>query len=422
MKCELLSIGSELTSGQNLDTNSQWLSRRLAEIGIPVGWHTTVADDLQDNLDAVRLATQRAGLVIATGGLGPTQDDLTREVLAQVAGVQLEFHQESFEHIQALFARRNRTMSERNRVQALFPAGAEVIFNANGTAPGIWMTIGRCVVVALPGVPSEMYAMFETEVKPRLLRLGLGGGVLVQRKINSFGAGESDVERRLFDLTRRGHVPEVGITVSDAMISLRILAHAPDAAAARAQIAPVEATIRERLGELVFGVEDEELQHAVLALLAQRRQTLATAESVTGGLVARRLVEVAGASQWYAGGVVAYDNRLKTALLGVPQALIDEHGAVSAAVAEAMAVGCRVRLGTDLAVSITGLAGPGGGSAAKPVGLVFAALAWDGGVAAASHSWGGNRLEIQSRAAKMALNLVRLHLRRGELERFGGDA
>src|SRR6516225_3551934 len=167
MKCEILSIGSELTSGQNLDTNSQWLSRRLAEIGIAVGWHSTVADDLDDNLQAVRIAAGRAGLVLLTGGLGPTQDDLTREVLARAAGVELVFHPESFEQIKQMFARRHRSMTERNRVQALFPAGSEPIPNANGTAPGIWMKIGHCLIVAMPGVPSEMFAMFETQVKPR---------------------------------------------------------------------------------------------------------------------------------------------------------------------------------------------------------------------------------------------------------------
>jgi nicotinamide-nucleotide amidase len=410
MKAEIISIGSELTSGQNLDTNSQWLSQHLAQIGITVGWHTTIADDLDDNIAAFRIATERSRLLIATGGLGPTQDDLTREVLARVAGIELVFHQESFEHIQRMFASRGRTMPERNRVQALFPAGAEPIPNAHGTAPGMWITIGGCLVVAMPGVPSEMYAMFDTQVKPRLLALGLAGGVLVQRKINCFGSGESALEQKLLDLTRRGHVPEVGITVSDATISLRILARAANIAEAQTQIAPLEQTIRERLGNLVFGVEDEELQHAVLRLLEQKRRTLATAEGVTAGLVAQRLGQVPGASAWFRGGIVAYDNRLKTEMLAVGQSLIDDRGAVSVAVAEAMAVGCRTRFKTDLAVSTVGIAGPGGGDSHKPVGLVYVGLASQSGASVQSFSWLGTRAEVQSRTAKLALNRVRLRL------------
>ncbi|HLJ95408.1 MAG TPA: competence/damage-inducible protein A [Gemmataceae bacterium] len=410
MKAEIISVGSELTSGQNLDTNSQWLSQHLAQIGIPVGWHTTIADDLDDNVAAFRIATQRARLVIATGGLGPTQDDLTREVLAGVAGVELVFHPESFERIQRMFASRGRTMPERNRVQALFPAGAEPIPNAHGTAPGIWLSVGNCVVVAMPGVPSEMYAMFRTQVQPRLSTLGLGGGVLVQRKINCFGRGESAVEQKLLDLTRRGHVPEVGITVSDATISLRILARAANVAEAEAQIAPVEQTIRERLGNLIFGVEDEELQDSVIRLLGQKRRSLATAEGVTAGMVAQRLGQVPGASSWFRGGLVAYDNRLKTEILTVSQNLIDEHGGVSAAVAEAMAIACRTRFRTDLAVSTVGIAGPGGGAPDKPVGLVYVGLAWEGNASVQSFSWVGTRAEVQSRTAKLALDRVRLRL------------
>jgi nicotinamide-nucleotide amidase len=410
MRAEILSIGSEITSGQNLDTNSQWLSRRLAEIGVPVAFHTTVADDLDANLDAFATAARRADLILATGGLGPTQDDLTREVLARLAGVELVFHEPSFLHIQEMFARRGRVMTERNRVQALFPAGAEPIPNDRGTAPGVWMRLGSAWLAAMPGVPSEMFAMYENQVRPRLAALGLGGGVLVQRKINCFGAGESVVEERLLDLTRRGHVPEVGITVSDAVISLRILASAPDVAAAQVMIEPVERTIRERLHDLVFGDEAEELEDVVVRLLHEKRRTLATAEGVTAGLVAERLGRVPGASAWFRGGVVAYDNALKTDLLAVPSELIREHGAVSAAVAEAMAVGGRTRLGTDLAVSTVGLAGPGGGMAEKPVGLVYAALAWGGGVRSISFNWSGTRAEVQSRTAKLALNLARLHL------------
>jgi nicotinamide-nucleotide amidase len=410
MLTEILSIGSELTSGQNLDTNSQWLSRRLAEVGIAVGWHTTVADDLAINVEAFKIAAGRAGLVIATGGLGPTQDDLTREALAKAAGVGLELHEPSLEQIRQMFARRSRAMPERNHVQALFPAGAEPIPNANGTAPGIWTVLGGAVVVAMPGVPSEMYAMFQTQVMPRLAALGLAGGVLVQRKINCFGAGESAVEDRVLDLTRRGHVPEVGITVSDAVISLRILARAATSAEALAQIAPVEKTIRERLGELVFGVEDEELQDVVGRLLEQKQRTVATAESITAGLVAHRLAHVPGISRFLRGGIVAYTNAMKTALLGVPSELLERHGAVSKEAAESMAIGCRERLGSDLAVSTTGLAGPDGDGSGQPVGTVFVAVASADGVASQGFSWGGTRTEIQSRTAKLALNRLRLRL------------
>lgn len=411
MKAEIVSIGTEMITGRNLDTNSQWLSRRLAALGVPVRFHTTLADDFEENLAALRVARGRASLILITGGLGPTQDDLTREVLAALAGVQLELHQPSLDQIREIFASRRREMPERNQVQAMFPAGSEPLPNRRGTAPGIWFDLGDCLIVAMPGVPREMYGMFDEEVLPRLRRhLKHSGEVLLERKLNTFGQGESAIEAKLLDLTRRGHDPEVGITVSEGIISLRIFARGKSLAEAQAQIAPVEAIIRERLGDAVFGVDEEGLHEVVARLLLEQQRSVAVAESLTGGLVTSLLARVAGISASLLGGVVAYANDAKIKLLGVPAEILQEHGAVSAPVAEAMADGVRQRFGADLAVSTTGIAGPGGATASKPVGLVYIGLASKENVRSWRVDWFGSRQEIQLRSALSALNALRLKL------------
>lgn len=417
MKVEVISIGSELTTGRNLDTNSQWLSRQLLAHGFPVRFHTTLADDLNENIAAFRVAVDRANLIISTGGLGPTQDDLTREALAAVANVELVFHQPSLDHIEKLFKRFGRPMTERNRLQAYFPAGAKPIINPVGTAPGIWLEIPRpgrtsALVIALPGVPREMHHLIEKSVLPDLLvHFPDRPGIILERKLNTFGLGEAAVEEKLLDLTKRGHVPEVGITASDATISLRIFGTGKDQAEAEAQIAPVEAIIRQRLGNMVFGVGEEELQHAVARLLAEKNKTVAVAESLTGGLVMNRLCHIPGISAHFMGGCVAYANEAKIKQLDVPLELIVLHGAVSAEVAEAMAQGARERFGTDLAVSTTGIAGPGGGSDAKPVGLAYIGIAGPHGITHRKiNAITQHRLDIMNRIAKNALNELRLAL------------
>lgn len=412
MNAEIVAVGSELVSGQSLDTNSQWLSRGLAAQGIEVHFHTTVGDDLAENLEVLRAATRRAGLVVVSGGLGPTQDDLTREALAAIAGVGLVEDAGSLAAIAAMFARRNREMPERNRVQALLPEGSEALPNRVGTAPGVWMTLGGCHVACLPGVPHEMRIMFDEQVVPRLRALGLAGRVIVTRKINLFGKGESEVEAAAPDLTARGRNPEVGITAHDATISFRVSAAGDTEAEAVERLGPTLATIRERFAELIVGEGADDVPEAVFAQLVRTGHTLATAESCTGGLIAQQLTAIPGVSACYLGGVVSYANEAKVELLGVDPALLEAHGAVSPEVAAAMAVGIRDRLRADLGLSVTGVAGPSGGTAEKPVGLVYLGLATEKGVSTRRLDIGPEqpRHVIQSRSAKHGLNWVRLTL------------
>ncbi len=313
MRAEIIAIGDELTTGQRLDTNSQWLSQQLTEMGFHVAFHTTVADELADNVTAFRAAFERADVVIATGGLGPTADDLTREAIAAATETKLVRDAASLAYIENLFASRGREMPERNQVQADFPEGAQPVPNPHGTAPGIEMSVPRvqrepCNVFALPGVPAEMHEMWEVTVAPKLLDLRPEPRVIRHRRIKCFGIGESALEAMLPDLIRRDREPRVGITVSDATITLRITAAAVDETTCFASMDPTIATIRESLGDLVFGEEDDELEHTVLQLLGQQDLNLSVAEWATEGLVAEWLGELQPkGTSWIAGLVVGPD-------------------------------------------------------------------------------------------------------------------
>jgi len=415
MQAEVISIGDELTSGQRLDTNSQWLSERLGELGVRVLYHSTVADDLDANVRVFQTAAERADVIVATGGLGPTADDLTRDAIAAMAGRPLVLNQEVLEYIRALFARFGRDMPEKNQVQALFPEGSRVIPNPNGTAPGIDMDIARTGrgpsrIFALPGVPAEMMEMWRATVEPAIAALVGASRVIRHRRIKCFGVGESHLEQMLPDIIRRGRDPSVGITVSGAVITLRITAAGASPDDCLAAMAPTIATIHECLGDIVYGEEEDELEHAVHRLLAEKQLTLASAEWGTGGLIAQELSSLDQPQQRFLGGVVVTSAAAIESALGVPPHLLEQHGATSGAAASAMAEAARVKFGADLAIAVGEL----------PVQKVedarsqraHFALATPHGVLVRSAPHAGHPSILQQRAARQALNLVRLALLR----------
>jgi nicotinamide-nucleotide amidase len=413
MKAVIISVGTELTLGHVLDTNSAWLAGRLTELGITISAHITLPDDEGAAVEALESAARSAGLVLVTGGLGPTDDDVTRQVLARVMGVELVEDAECWARIQAYFSQRSYRMTPSNRRQALVPAGARPIGNTCGTAPGLSSQVHRAKVYCQTGVPSEMEAMFRRDVEPEL-RARSGGRAIVSRTLLTFGKGESAVGEMLADLMVPGRNPALGTLAENAVIGVRVLARGNSPAKARELLEADVAEIRARLGDLVFGEGSDTLAGAVGRLLAERGGTLSVAESCTGGLLAKLVTDIPGSSAYFLGGMVTYANRAKVEMLDVPAGLIDRYGAVSAETAEAMADGCRRRSGSDYALSTTGVAGPTGGTPQKPVGLVYIGLADAGGTEVRELKWGQARTrdEVRVRTCWSALNLLRKRLLR----------
>ena len=408
MRVELLAVGTELLFGDIVNTNAAWLGQRLAEVGVDVTTSVVVGDNVGRIAEAVTVALGRADAVVITGGIGPTQDDLTREALASAAGVPLARDPGLEDAMRTRFSALRRDVPEINYRQADLPEGATSIPNARGSAPGVRAEIGGGVAYALPGVPHEMKAMFADDVLPDLLRIGGQPACIVHRVLRTAGMWESAVAAALAAqverLERDGGVT-VAFLASGGQTRVRLTAKAATHDEALALIGPEEAAARAALGSAVYGADDDTLEGVVTAMLRSRSATVAVAESLTGGLLGAELSRADGASEVFLGGVVAYATEVKHALLGVPEGV----PVISDECAAAMAAGARERLGATYALSLTGVAGPGE-QEGKPVGTVHVGLAGPGGVLTRALRLPGDRTLVRSFAVVSALNLLRLHL------------
>ena len=431
MNAEIITIGDELMRGEVIDSNKARLSERLLSLDLDCRHQVSVLDDRADMRDAFLRAAERSDVVLVSGGLGPTRDDLTTEVLAETFGRKLELDPASLAAIETFFARVGREMVDVNRKQAYFPAGADVMLNPIGTAPGFALAVarrggasgassesraGEPIFFALPGVPRELERMLDEQVMPRLGRIlaardRVSGAASPRRVVRAallrtFGMGESTLEAELRDLARDGEV-ELGFRTAFPDNFLRPVARAASAEEADRRIAEVVRGIRAKLGPIVFGEGDASMESVVGQMLRDAGRTLATAESCTGGLIAERLTDVPGSSAYFLGGIVAYSNAAKESLLGVRAELIEREGAVSEPVVRAMAEGARARFGSDFALATSGISGPDGGTASKPVGLVWIALAQAGRTHADSFVFAVDRSRHRSLTSQVALDWVR---------------
>ena len=370
---EILSVGTELLLGNIANTDAQMLSQGLSELGLNVFWHTVVGDNLQRAEEAVALAKSRADIIITTGGLGPTCDDLTKNVLAEAFGKKLIFDEGSARRIQAYFERMGRTMTDNNLQQAMLPEGCTVLENDWGTAPGCAFQAEGCHVIMLPGPPSECRPMFQYRARPYLLTLS--EGVIASHTIKLFGIGESAMEAQLREQMNAMSNPTLAPYAKEGECELRVTAKAESDGEAQVLLQPTVTQVKKLFGDKVYGVDVPSLEYVVIQGLKEKGLTLGTAESCTGGLMAKRLTDIPGASAVFKGGIVSYTNEVKANVLRVPEHLLTQFGAVSAEVATAMAEGARLALGCDVALSSTGVAGPDRDDRGNEVGTMFVAIA-----------------------------------------------
>ena len=406
MRAEIIAVGSELLTPFRLDTNSLFLTEALNSVGLRVVHKAIVGDDLAEMRSSFQHALDRADVVVSCGGLGPTDDDRTRETVADVLGRKLRLDQDVLAKIQERFRRFGRAMPEINARQAMVIEGATVLPNPRGTAPGQWIEERNRIVILLPGVPYELRALFEAEVKPRLARLGIPQR-LYARDLRITGLPESDVEQRVSPLYAQYPDTETTILASPTGIQLHPRIWSDDPVAAEKLLDEIVERMALALGENLYSTRGESLEEVVARILTENRATIAVAESCTGGLLAERLTNVPGSSAYFLGGVVCYSNELKSSLVGVPPELIEAKGAVSAEVALALADGIRKRTGATLGVGVTGIAGPTGGTPEKPVGLVHIGIADENGPREKSFRYPGDRDRIRQFSTQSALDMVR---------------
>jgi nicotinamide-nucleotide amidase len=410
MRAEIIATGTELLSGGVIDTNSLYLSEELMLIGIETAFKTVVGDDEQDMEEALRRAFGRAAVIIITGGIGPTEDDITRKVIAKIVKKRLVLNEDALKAIHTSLAGRGKEFAASNDRQALIPTGARLLQNPVGIAPGFFIDEEGLFIAVLPGVPIEMRAMFNEGLRPALEERFRGRTFIRRRVLRTCGLSESAVNQAIQNILKRRE-PSVGLTVKEmGGVDIRIIARGSNAERVQEQVDRTDAGIRDKLGDAVYGVDGQKLEEVVGALLKQRRLKLAVAESCTGGLIGGRITSIAGSSEYFERGAVVYSDLAKTEMLCVPTDLIEKYGAVSGQVAEAMAQGIRQSSHTDLGLSVTGIAGPGGGTEKKPVGLVYTALASAQGVKAVEYRFLGTREQVRIRASQMALDMVRKYL------------
>jgi nicotinamide-nucleotide amidase len=409
MKAEIITIGDELLYGQIEDSNSVFISERLTEEGIQVLFKTSVGDDIGRIEEAFNMARSRADVIVASGGLGPTQDDLTKKAVVKAFKRNLIFHQEILNQIQESFRKRGSTMPRINQNQALIPQGTKALANLWGVAPGIYLEDNELFFFALPGVPTEMKWMLDNQVLP-ILRAKKPRHYILHRKLRTTGISESAIYERIEQLIDPNGEVKVAFLPEYLGVNIRLTVQSPDKENAQGKMEAFEKKVRDLLGLFVYSTDDQTLEQVLGQLLVERKKTIATAESCTGGLIGARLTNVPGSSGYFERGVVTYSNQSKVELLQVPAGIIEQYGAVSEQVAILMAQGVRKLAGTDYGLSVTGIAGPGGGTPQKPVGLVYIGFAHEGDALAQKFMFGEDRRTNRERAAQAALNLVRLFL------------